>query len=144
MARAAAPLPGEAVLPEGTTAMHAGTAVNIIPDRAELLVNVRTFDSGVRDRVLDAITRIVRAEAVGWLRVGDLLRLLCVVLRRADVLAVDVHAVVLVDDVAAVLAAGLEPYDPGTPRDRVLTVEEIDRALVRALQGGLPRVPTRE
>jgi hippurate hydrolase len=44
-------------------ALRAGTAVNIIPDHAELLINVRTFDTGVRERVLAAITRIVRAEA---------------------------------------------------------------------------------
>jgi integrase len=34
----------------------------------------------------------------------------------------------LAQDIVAVNpAAGLEPYDPGTPRDRVLTVEEIER-----------------
>jgi hippurate hydrolase len=44
-------------------ALHAGTAPNIIPDRAELLLNVRTYDRAVRDRVLAAIERIVRAEA---------------------------------------------------------------------------------
>lgn len=45
-------------------AIHAGTQPNIIPDRAELLVNVRTFTEPVRDRVLGAIRRIVEAEAV--------------------------------------------------------------------------------
>jgi len=44
-------------------ALHAGTKENIIPDEAELLVSVRTFDSGVRSRTLDAIERIVRGEA---------------------------------------------------------------------------------
>lgn len=44
-------------------AMRAGTAVNIIPDDAELLINVRTFEPAVRTRVLDSIARIVRAEA---------------------------------------------------------------------------------
>lgn len=44
-------------------AMRAGTAVNVIPDDAELLINVRTFARDVRTRVLDSITRIVRAEA---------------------------------------------------------------------------------
>ncbi|GAA1981792.1 M20 family metallopeptidase [Isoptericola halotolerans] len=43
--------------------VRAGTQANIIPDRAELLVNVRTFDERVRDRVLAAIRRIVDAEA---------------------------------------------------------------------------------
>src|SRR6516165_2933987 len=44
-------------------AVHAGTKGNIIPDEAELLVDVRTYDTAVRDRVLAAIERIVRAEA---------------------------------------------------------------------------------
>lgn len=43
--------------------LHAGTASNIIPDRAELLLNIRTFDPAVRDRVLAAVERIIRAEA---------------------------------------------------------------------------------
>jgi amidohydrolase len=44
-------------------AVHAGTKNNIIPDEAELLVDIRTYDTAVRDRVLQAIERIVRAEA---------------------------------------------------------------------------------
>ncbi|KAK2808812.1 hypothetical protein FQN50_004288 [Emmonsiellopsis sp. PD_5] len=44
--------------------LHAGNAANIIPDTAEMEVNVRTADEGVRERVLAAIERIVRAEAV--------------------------------------------------------------------------------
>jgi hippurate hydrolase len=44
-------------------AIHAGTASNIIPDRAELLLNIRTFDASVRARVLAAVERIIRAEA---------------------------------------------------------------------------------
>src|SRR5664280_1116635 len=44
-------------------AVNAGTKANIIPDRAELLVNVRTYDPGVRERVLAGIRRIVAAEA---------------------------------------------------------------------------------
>ena len=44
-------------------AVHAGTQPNIIPDRAELLVNVRTASPQVRERVLAAIRRIVDAEA---------------------------------------------------------------------------------
>lgn len=50
-----------AVLTVGS--LHAGTASNIIPDRAELLVNIRTFDPSVRERVLEAVERIIRAEA---------------------------------------------------------------------------------
>lgn len=44
-------------------AMHAGTKENIIPDEAELLLSVRTFDEAVRTKTLAAIERIVRAEA---------------------------------------------------------------------------------
>lgn len=44
-------------------AVNAGSAPNVIPDRAELLVNVRTYDEAVRERVLRAVTRVVRAEA---------------------------------------------------------------------------------
>lgn len=56
-------------IPAGETAvvtigtLHAGTAVNIIPDRAELGLSVRTFSTEVRDRVLAAIERIARGEA---------------------------------------------------------------------------------
>ncbi|TNC27641.1 amidohydrolase [Amycolatopsis alkalitolerans] len=44
--------------------MHVGTASNIIADEAVLEVNVRTFDEQVREKVLAAIDRIVRAEAM--------------------------------------------------------------------------------
>jgi amidohydrolase len=44
-------------------ALHAGTRENIIPDEAELLLSVRTFDEVVRGKVIAAIERIVRAEA---------------------------------------------------------------------------------
>jgi amidohydrolase len=44
-------------------AMHAGTKNNIIPDEAELLLSIRTSNTAVRDKVLTAIERIVRAEA---------------------------------------------------------------------------------
>ena len=42
---------------------QAGTKENVIPDEAIIKLNVRTFDKGVRQRVLAAITRIVNAEA---------------------------------------------------------------------------------
>jgi amidohydrolase len=45
-------------------AIRAGTKENIIPDEAELLVSIRTFDADIRTRVLDAIKRIVAGEAV--------------------------------------------------------------------------------
>jgi amidohydrolase len=44
-------------------AVHAGTTDNIIPDEAELLLSVRTFDQAVRGKTLAAIERIVKAEA---------------------------------------------------------------------------------
>ncbi len=43
--------------------LQAGTKENVIPDEALIKLNVRTFDEGVRKRVLDAIERIVNAEA---------------------------------------------------------------------------------
>jgi amidohydrolase len=51
-----------AVVTIGT--LHAGTAVNIIADRAELGFSIRTFSADVRDRVLAAIERIARGEAI--------------------------------------------------------------------------------
>jgi hippurate hydrolase len=44
-------------------AIRAGNKENIIPAEAELKVNIRTFDEGVRARVLAAVRRIVLAEA---------------------------------------------------------------------------------
>ena len=43
--------------------IQAGTKDNVIPDEAIIKLNVRTFDEGVRKRVLAAIERIVHAEA---------------------------------------------------------------------------------
>jgi hippurate hydrolase len=43
--------------------LQAGTKENVIPDDAVIKLNVRTFDEGVRKRVLSAIERIVHAEA---------------------------------------------------------------------------------
>jgi amidohydrolase len=43
--------------------LQAGTKGNVIPDEAVLKINVRSFDDGVRARVLAAIKRIVTAEA---------------------------------------------------------------------------------
>jgi hippurate hydrolase len=43
--------------------VHAGTKNNIIPDDAELGITVRTFKQDVRKQILDAITRITKAEA---------------------------------------------------------------------------------
>ncbi|MCM0080142.1 M20 family metallopeptidase [Geomonas sp. Red32] len=43
--------------------LQAGTKENVIPEEAIIKLNVRTFDAGVRERVLGAIERIVNAEA---------------------------------------------------------------------------------
>ncbi len=43
--------------------LQAGTKENVIPDEALIKLNVRTFDDGVRKRVLAAMERIVHAEA---------------------------------------------------------------------------------
>jgi amidohydrolase len=43
--------------------LQAGTKENVIPDEAIIKLNVRTFEEGVRKRVLAAIKRIVNAEA---------------------------------------------------------------------------------
>ena len=53
--------PGEfAVVTVG--ASNAGTKSNIIPDRAELLLNLRTYDVALRERIMASIERIVRGE----------------------------------------------------------------------------------
>jgi len=44
-------------------ALQAGTKENVIPGEAIIKLNVRTYDQGVRKRVLDAVERIVNAEA---------------------------------------------------------------------------------
>jgi amidohydrolase len=45
--------------------IHAGTKNNIIPSEATLLLTVRTLTEPVRQHVLQAIDRIVKAEAAG-------------------------------------------------------------------------------
>ena len=42
--------------------VHAGTGSNIIPDSAELQLNLRNYNSDVRDHVIAALERVVRAE----------------------------------------------------------------------------------
>lgn len=43
--------------------IHAGTGANVIPDVADLAVNLRSVSPSVRERLLDAVRRIVCAEA---------------------------------------------------------------------------------
>jgi hippurate hydrolase len=53
--------PGDfAVVTVGSIA--AGSKSNIIPDQATLLANLRTYDMGVRERIISSLERIVRAE----------------------------------------------------------------------------------
>jgi len=43
--------------------IHAGTKNNVIPDTAEILISMRSFDEHVRERALAAVTRIAEGEA---------------------------------------------------------------------------------
>ncbi|RBY76287.1 amidohydrolase [Blastococcus sp. TF02-09] len=43
--------------------LHSGNAGNVIPERAEMRVSVRSYDPDVRERLMTSIERIVRAEA---------------------------------------------------------------------------------
>jgi acetylornithine deacetylase/succinyl-diaminopimelate desuccinylase-like protein len=47
-------------------ALNAGTKANIIPDSAELLLNIRSYDETVRAHLLDGIGRVVD-PATEWL-----------------------------------------------------------------------------
>lgn len=88
-------------------AMRAGTRENIIPDEAELLLSVRSYDQAVRGRVLSAIERIVRAEAAASGAPAD------------PEITVTGSFPVVVNDPAAcarlgeVLGSGLMVFDPG-------------------------------
>ncbi|SLM89133.1 amidohydrolase [Brevibacterium yomogidense] len=54
-------MPGQfAVVTVG--ASNAGATANVIPDRAELRLNIRTYDPALRKRVMRSIERIVRGE----------------------------------------------------------------------------------
>jgi amidohydrolase len=44
--------------------IHGGTSHNIIPDEVELLLNIRAFDSDVRQKVITSIKRIINAECL--------------------------------------------------------------------------------
>jgi len=49
-----------AVLTVGS--IQAGESANIIPETAEMKINVRTYDEATRTQVLEAVKRVVRAE----------------------------------------------------------------------------------
>ena len=42
--------------------LHAGLSENVIPDKAEIKINIRTSQSETREKVLAAVKRIVKAE----------------------------------------------------------------------------------
>jgi hippurate hydrolase len=44
-------------------ALRAGAAYNVIPDEAELRLNIRSYRPHIRERVLAAVRRIIQAEA---------------------------------------------------------------------------------
>ncbi|MFE6900563.1 amidohydrolase [Streptomyces sp. NPDC057717] len=44
--------------------LHAGTRENVIPDTADFTVNIRSTTAAMREHLLDAVGRIVRAEAL--------------------------------------------------------------------------------
>ena len=47
-------------------AFHAGVASNVIPERAEMLVTVRSFDPAVRDRLEERICAIAKGQAESY------------------------------------------------------------------------------
>lgn len=55
------PSTATAVLTVGS--VHAGDAANVIPGDAEIRLNIRSYDTTVRRRILDSVERIVRGEA---------------------------------------------------------------------------------
>lgn len=54
------PSTATAVLTVGS--IHAGDAANVIPGYAEIQLNIRSYDTAVRSRILDSVERIVRGE----------------------------------------------------------------------------------
>lgn len=44
--------------------LHAGTKANVIPDHAELTLNLRTFDPAVQQKALAAVRRIIESESL--------------------------------------------------------------------------------
>jgi amidohydrolase len=55
------PSTATAVLTVGS--IHSGDAANVIPGVAEIQLNIRSYDTDVRRRILDGVERIVRGEA---------------------------------------------------------------------------------
>ena len=45
-------------------AIHAGEVANVIPDEAELLLNIRTYSTAVRAKVMDSLERMLQGVAL--------------------------------------------------------------------------------
>lgn len=86
--------------------LQAGTKENVIPDEAVIKLNVRTFDEGVRKRVLDAITRIVNAEAAA-----------SGAPKPPEIMPLDSYSLVMND--AAATARVVEAFRRHFPADRI-------------------------
>jgi hippurate hydrolase len=56
-------IPSTAVAVLTVGSIHAGDAANVIPGDAELQLNIRSYDSRVRERILSSVERIVMGEA---------------------------------------------------------------------------------
>jgi hippurate hydrolase len=56
-------IPGTATAVLTVGSIHAGDAANVIPGEAELQLNIRSYDTRVRQSILDGVDRIVRGEA---------------------------------------------------------------------------------
>jgi hippurate hydrolase len=90
--------------------LQAGTKENVIPDEAVIKLNVRTFDEGVRKRVLAAIERIVNAEAEA-----------SGAPRKPEITALDRYALVTNDPAAT--ARVHDAFRAHFPADRVQTTQ---------------------
>lgn len=53
-----------AVVTVGT--IHAGDAVNVIPEYAKLAISIRSFDAGIRDLLQERITKLTNSVAEGF------------------------------------------------------------------------------
>jgi amidohydrolase len=70
--------------------LQAGTKENVIPDEALIKLNIRTFNGKVRKHVLDAVKRIVNAEAEA-----------AGATRKPEITALDRYAMVVNDSAAS-------------------------------------------
>ncbi|KAL9093352.1 MAG: hypothetical protein Q9165_004093 [Trypethelium subeluteriae] len=55
--------PSEEIAVATIGAFHAGESENKIQDKAEMRVNIRTFDSDTRNRAIEGVRRIIKAES---------------------------------------------------------------------------------